>query len=457
MATTAYAVPPPGDRPVDICVFGCTGNAGRAVAHHLLCSIIKIKRGEGKDDPIKVGLAGRSRNKIEQLLAHVGPKGLQSDAEIIIADINDYPSMLKMAQSTKILVCCAGPFGFYGEAAVKACVEAGTHYVDITGEVPWVERMNTEYGAQAEAKGVALLSFSGYDCVPAELSLYLVGKALETKEQRMEKLDLTFVAIGGGIPRGTLATAMGIIGGDLSMETKEGDTPFVPAEFQPALKRYLSPLSLILPKWNAPLNSYTCANYMAAINAPIMCHSSSLLGFDPKITIHDRLISWISPISLPLSFPFSAISFVFCILYVLGMGIGALFLVFPPTKWLFQKYLNMHSYHGNPNTNVRVFARGTGGGGKGNITAESIMTVPGDPGIYSTGVFATAVSLSLLETTASDLTKKMEERPLAGFHPPVAALKGCPKGILVKYLQSLGAEIKVLVTPDGGEMEEKQL
>ena len=70
---------------------------------------------------------------------------------IVIADTTDHESMLDMARSTDVVVSCAGPYGRYGEASVKACVEGGAHYVDITGE----------YGAAAERAGVTLCSFSG--------------------------------------------------------------------------------------------------------------------------------------------------------------------------------------------------------------------------------------------------------------------------------------------------------
>ena len=66
---------------------------------------------------------------------------------------------------------------------------------------------------------------------------------------------------------------------------------------------------------------------------------------------------------------------------------------------------------------------------------------PGDPGIYATGLFAAAVSSSLLEATANG----SERQPLAGFNSPVAALARCRDGLLVENLKSLGAEMKVEV------------
>ena len=71
---------------------------------------------------------------------------------------------------------------------------------------------------------------------------------------------------------------------------------------------------------------------------------------------------------------------------------------------------------------------------------------PGDPGIYATGLFAASVANSLFEATSSD----SKHLPLAGFHPPIAALSSCRQGLLVDKLVDLGAEIKVEVIPEEG-------
>lgn len=41
----------------------------------------------------------------------------------------------------QVLVSTAGPFARYGSNVVAACVDKGTHYTDITGEIAWVKRM----------------------------------------------------------------------------------------------------------------------------------------------------------------------------------------------------------------------------------------------------------------------------------------------------------------------------
>ena len=66
-------------------------------------------------------------------------------------------------------------------ALVVACIEASTHYIDITGEVHWVAGMRSRYGATAAEQGVCLLSLCGYDCVPNEVSVLAAAARLPDK------------------------------------------------------------------------------------------------------------------------------------------------------------------------------------------------------------------------------------------------------------------------------------
>ena len=53
---------------------------------------------------------------------------------MVIADVDDEKSLNSMAASTRVLLNCVGPFRYWGEPVVKACIGAGTHYLDICGE-----------------------------------------------------------------------------------------------------------------------------------------------------------------------------------------------------------------------------------------------------------------------------------------------------------------------------------
>jgi hypothetical protein len=72
---------------------------------------------------------------------------------------------------------------------VRACVEAGTHYVDVTGEPEFMERMVLKYDDEAKAKGVVIVSACGFDSIPADigyvqtLKLFDDAKVLATNVQ----------------------------------------------------------------------------------------------------------------------------------------------------------------------------------------------------------------------------------------------------------------------------------
>lgn len=99
-----------------------------------------------------------------------------SNIPIIIADINDAESLIKMTSSAKVLINCCGPYCFYGEAVVKACIETGTHQVDICGETQYMEMINLKYSKLAQDKGVYIVQSCGYDCIPADLGVIHLQK-----------------------------------------------------------------------------------------------------------------------------------------------------------------------------------------------------------------------------------------------------------------------------------------
>ena len=102
-------------------------------------------------------------------------------------------------------------------------------------------------------------------------------------------------------------------------------------------------------------------------------------------------------------------------------------------SWL-RKKLQTYNYHGYAKGQVTVNAEAVSLDGK-RATAE--LVVPGDAGIYATGLFAAAVANSLHQATIEGGS------PLAGFHTPVVALNTCRENLIVDNLQRLGAEVVV--------------
>ena len=53
---------------------------------------------------------------------------------VIVADVEDESSLREMASQARVVVNCVGPYRFYGETVVRACIESGAHHLDVSGE-----------------------------------------------------------------------------------------------------------------------------------------------------------------------------------------------------------------------------------------------------------------------------------------------------------------------------------
>lgn len=133
---------------LDLIVFGATGFTGKytvAEVHRI------VKNGEA----LTWGIAGRSQSKLEKIIKDLEKKtgnlllNIQmvmdvkvyrilgddlSKVKIVIADVSDEVSLKDMTSQAKVIVNCCGPYRFYGEPVVKACIETKTHHLDVSGE-----------------------------------------------------------------------------------------------------------------------------------------------------------------------------------------------------------------------------------------------------------------------------------------------------------------------------------
>lgn len=58
----------------------------------------------------------------------------------------------------------------------KACAESGTHYLDVTGEVPWVAKMIEKYEKTAKRTGALMLPQIGIESAPTDMCTWLMAK-----------------------------------------------------------------------------------------------------------------------------------------------------------------------------------------------------------------------------------------------------------------------------------------
>jgi short subunit dehydrogenase-like uncharacterized protein len=110
----------------------------------------------------------------------------------------------------------AGPFQFTAKQIIEACLETGTHYSDINGDIAMFEMMK-QYDAAAKKAGIMLLPGAGFDVVPTDCL------ALQLKNLLPDaiSLRLAFATLGGGLSHGT-ATTMATKLGEGGAVRKEG-------------------------------------------------------------------------------------------------------------------------------------------------------------------------------------------------------------------------------------------
>ncbi|XP_010898912.1 saccharopine dehydrogenase b [Esox lucius] len=158
------------NRPYHIIVFGASGFTGQFVVEE-----VARNAKEGPSGSMKWALAGRSRHRLEGVLEQAADSlnkpELRIEVDIIVADVSDADSLAIMCQQGLVVLNCVGPYRFYGEPVVKACIENGAHCIDICGEPQFLEGMQLEYHSKAMVSGVYVIGSCGFDSIPADMGI----------------------------------------------------------------------------------------------------------------------------------------------------------------------------------------------------------------------------------------------------------------------------------------------
>lgn len=115
-------------------------------------------------------LAGRNAGRLDALAAELALQGR--------CFALDDPAALRAGLAGMTLVLhCAGPFSATARPMMGACLEAGVHYLDITGEIDVFEHAHALH-AQAQSAGVLLCPGAGFDVVPTDCLALALKEAL---------------------------------------------------------------------------------------------------------------------------------------------------------------------------------------------------------------------------------------------------------------------------------------
>jgi short subunit dehydrogenase-like uncharacterized protein len=186
------------ERGLDVVVFGATGFVGRLVADYL---------GQHAPEGTRIGLAGRSESRLAEVRAGLG--SVAAGWPLIVADCEDEASLVALARAARVVATTVGPYRPRGLPLVAACAEAGTDYVDLSGEVLFERESIDRYHDVAAGTGARIVHGGGFDSVPSDLGVHLLSETVRADGGgELEDTTLVVTRLRGGLSGGTLASMM---------------------------------------------------------------------------------------------------------------------------------------------------------------------------------------------------------------------------------------------------------
>ena len=115
-------------------------------------------------------LAGRNKEALSALATKL-------NLSYKVIDLNDTPALIAALKEVKVVVNAAGPFQFTAKQMIEACLQTGTHYLDINGDISVFEMLK-RFDAAAKKAGIMLLPGAGFDVVPTDCIALQLKKLL---------------------------------------------------------------------------------------------------------------------------------------------------------------------------------------------------------------------------------------------------------------------------------------
>ena len=167
-----------------VLIYGASGYTGKLTAEYL------AKRN------IDFIAAGRNADKLKEHMAKV-PYIDRINVECVAVEHN-VESLTKAFEGVKVVINIVGPFAQLGHEVVQACLAAGCHYQDTTGEQDWVMACKEQYGKQFEDANLVL--------APATSWMWnagLVGAEVALETPGVDSVDIIYAPNGNPSPAST--------------------------------------------------------------------------------------------------------------------------------------------------------------------------------------------------------------------------------------------------------------
>ena len=235
-----------------------------------------------------------------------------------------------ITRKAKVLINTVGPYYLYSTPVVEACANNGTHYLDVTGESPWVLEIINKYHATAKANHAVIIPEIGVESAPSDMLAFALTQLIRKELSVSTREVVASLDKFNGTPSGgTAATALGIFDhydikdvANSAGTWKSSPVPRSGSEDGPSL------LSKIFGVRTVPGLGTLTTSFSAGPNIATVQRSWGLLEggklYGPNFTFHEYMNVRNVFIGIAAHF---------------GLALCSLAIALPPVRWLAKKFL----------------------------------------------------------------------------------------------------------------------
>ena len=370
----------------DLVIMGATGFTGKLVVEYL------IENYGVENEEFTWAIAGRDINKLERLRSSF--KYIDSNSNKIprlVVDSHDTNSLDKMTSISRLVISTVGPYLKFGEALVESCVKNGTHYCDLTGEVPFIRKSIDAFDIRAKKNNCRSIHSCGFDSVPSDIGVLLLQMdSLKRFDKPCDEVNLYVRSIRGGLSGGTIDSMISIFN---YMDSNPGHRKLLKSPFslnpRESLKNNTWQPILKSVKWDDDIQRWLCPFIMAGFNSRIVMRTNAITDYRYGI---DFKYSEVSSYKKGLS------GFLKAVVMFIGLVLIQISLKVRPLLWFLRKFF-LPSPGEGPSKEIRDngFFKLDIIGSMDNIKKiRFTVTGEGDPGYSATAKMITESALSIL-------------------------------------------------------------
>ncbi|GEM29009.1 hypothetical protein NN3_00160 [Nocardia neocaledoniensis NBRC 108232] len=125
-----------------VIVYGASGYTGRLICEYL------------REYNLPFVAAGRDKARVQEAMDKI--PGIETATYEVVEVAHAVGPLTELFTGASVVCNTVGPFAQYGHEVVEACIAAGTHYLDTTGEQDWLIACDEQYGQAMADLGLLL-------------------------------------------------------------------------------------------------------------------------------------------------------------------------------------------------------------------------------------------------------------------------------------------------------------